>query len=581
MSYPVWDVPSSGLFIALIAVLHVFISHFAVGGGLFLVVTERKARRAGDDALLAYVRRHSRFFVLLTLVLGAITGVGIWFTIGLVHPQATSSLIQIWVWAWAIEWTFFVTEIAAAMVYYYGWDRLTPARHLAVGWIYFWSAWLSLVVINGILSFMLTPGGWLQTRGFLAGFFNPTYWPALVARTFGAIGLAGVYALFTSAWEPDAALRARIARYAGLGWVIPMAVALPLSVGWLLHAASQAGVPVAAVLGAGDASMRSLIAAIVGGGDAGQPITRFAGHVMLLAAAACLVVTLVIVALRHRVAARPLATLAMAAALVTLGGAEWVREGLRKPYVIGGYMFVTGVRLPAPPGVAIPPAVADAYDVNALTRTGVLAASPWTRPVPAGLDPVARANHEGRDVFRFACASCHSVDGYNAVRPLVQGRSVDAIDGMLRRLALPVDAAGHPTRWDAPGVRLATWRGRHMPPFVGTDAERRALATHLALLGGADAASLVPKAPEAAAEGGAAYFEANCSMCHGADGEWPMAKRPARSAAEFETMLGRLPEINEVMPPFEGTDADRRAVAEYLAGLTAGNAPASKTESSR
>src|SRR5512139_2437066 len=98
MNYPVWDVPSSGLLIALIAVLHVFISHFAVGGGLFLVVTERKARRANDAALLAYVRRHSRFFVLLTLVLGAITGVGIWFTIGLVHPAATSSLILTWVW---------------------------------------------------------------------------------------------------------------------------------------------------------------------------------------------------------------------------------------------------------------------------------------------------------------------------------------------------------------------------------------------------------------------------------------------------------------------------------------------------
>jgi len=580
MNYPVWDVPSSGLFIALIAVLHVFISHFAVGGGLFLVVTERRARRADDEALLAYVKRHSRFFVLLTLVLGAITGVGIWFTIGLVHPQATSSLIQIWVWAWAIEWTFFITEIAAAMVYYYGWDRLTPARHLAVGWIYFWSAWLSLVVINGILAFMLTPGGWLQTRGLVAGFFNPTYWPALAARTFGAIGLAGVYALFTSAWEPDAALRARIARYAGLGWVIPMAIALPLSVGWLLHAAARAGVPVAAVLGASDDSMGALLAAVLGGTDAGQPITRFAAYVMLLAAAACLVVTLVIVALRHRVGARPLATLAMVAALVTLGGAEWVREGLRKPYVIGGYMFVTGARLPAPTGARLSPALADPFDVNALARTGVLA-SPWTRPVPAGLDPVARADHEGRDVFRFACASCHSMDGYNAVRPLVRGRSLDAIDGMLRRLALPVDAAGRPSTWDAPDVRLATWRGRQMPPFVGTDAERRALATHLALLGGADPASLAATTAGAAGQDGAAYFEANCSMCHGPDGEWPMAKRPSRSADEFEALLGRLPELNEMMPPFEGTDADRRALAQHLAKLTSENAPATKTESSR
>ena len=156
MNYPVWDIPAGGLLIAAIAIVHVFVSHFAVGGGLFLVLVERRARRDNDEALLGYVRQHSRFFILLTLVFGAITGVGIWFTIGLVHPQATSSLINTFVWGWAIEWTFFVTEIAAAMVYYYGWDRLDARTHERVGWVYAVSAWLSLVVINGILSFMLT-----------------------------------------------------------------------------------------------------------------------------------------------------------------------------------------------------------------------------------------------------------------------------------------------------------------------------------------------------------------------------------------------------------------------------------------
>jgi len=84
MNYPVWDVPASGLLIAVIAILHVFVSHFAVGGGLYLVLIERKARRGGDAPLLDYARHLSRFFILLTLVFGAISGVGIWFTIGLV-----------------------------------------------------------------------------------------------------------------------------------------------------------------------------------------------------------------------------------------------------------------------------------------------------------------------------------------------------------------------------------------------------------------------------------------------------------------------------------------------------------------
>lgn len=45
MNYPVWDVPilGSGLVIALIAVFHVMISHFAVGGGLYLPMAEYRA----------------------------------------------------------------------------------------------------------------------------------------------------------------------------------------------------------------------------------------------------------------------------------------------------------------------------------------------------------------------------------------------------------------------------------------------------------------------------------------------------------------------------------------------------------
>ena len=249
MNYPLWDVPAGGLFIAAIAIIHVFVSHFAVGGGLFLVLTERRARRDHDAALLDYVRRHSRFFILVTLVFGALTGVGIWFIIGLVHPSATASLIQLFVWFWAIEWTFFIVEIAAALVYYYGWDWLSPAVHVRVGWIYAVASWMSLVVINGILTFMLTPGDWIDTGGIWDAFFNPTYWPALVARTAAAIGLAGLYALLTASWMTEGTLKRQLAQRAGMRWVLPMAIVLPLSLGWYLWAAGQAGIDVAGVFG--------------------------------------------------------------------------------------------------------------------------------------------------------------------------------------------------------------------------------------------------------------------------------------------------------------------------------------------
>lgn len=79
---------------ALVSILHVFVSHFAVGGGLFLVRTEKTALREGDAPLPDRFKLHSRFFVLATIVNEAISGVGIWFTIALINPSATSNLIH-------------------------------------------------------------------------------------------------------------------------------------------------------------------------------------------------------------------------------------------------------------------------------------------------------------------------------------------------------------------------------------------------------------------------------------------------------------------------------------------------------
>ncbi len=567
MNYPLWALPAGGLLIACVAIVHVFISHFAVGGGLFLVLAERKARRERDGLLLGFVRLHTRFFALLTLVLGAVTGVGVWFTIGLVHPAATSSLINTFVWAWAIEWTFFVVEIAAAMIYFYGWDRLDARTHMTVGWIYFWSAWLSLAAINGILAFMLTPGGWLATRSFWDGILNPTYVPGVIARTAAAMALAGVYALWTASRSADGVLKQKVAEYAIVKWITPMAVVLPVSLVWLLAAAARAGVPVAEIFGASGAGWGTALRTILRGSTTGLPIAQIAAQVLLAACLASLVLCGIVLA-RRRQYGRPLAAALMVCAFAALGAAEWVREDLRKPYVIGGYMFVNGVRLPSAAAAAQPPAgtAPDAFSVEALDRTGVLPASLWTRLPAGGAAPPGdvRALAEGAEIFRLQCSACHTVDGYLAIRPLVRNASPTTLDATIRRLA----ATEGDVSWSTAGVALRTWRNRRMPPFVGTREERRELAVYLARLGGSGSASI--SAFDAEHAGGAKFFEDNCSMCHGAEADFPFDAKGRSPAALYE-LIGRLPSINDAMPPLEATDIERRALAEYLATLTGKN----------
>ena len=150
MYYPTFDVPhiGGGSLIALVAIVHVFIAHFAVGAGIFNGVAETLARRRGDAALLRFVRDASKVLVLIPFVLGAVTGVGIWFTIAIVAPRATSMLIHNFVWGWATEWVFFFVEIAAGAVYYCGWYKRSLRHHDHAGRVYTAAVIQTLAVLH-------------------------------------------------------------------------------------------------------------------------------------------------------------------------------------------------------------------------------------------------------------------------------------------------------------------------------------------------------------------------------------------------------------------------------------------------
>jgi hypothetical protein len=67
MHYPWWYVAhlTAPMLIGIIAVVHVLVSHYAVGGGLFLAMETGYAYRQGDREYLAYLRGHARFFILI------------------------------------------------------------------------------------------------------------------------------------------------------------------------------------------------------------------------------------------------------------------------------------------------------------------------------------------------------------------------------------------------------------------------------------------------------------------------------------------------------------------------------------
>lgn len=449
MNYPFWDIPNlgSGWVIGIIAIFHVMISQFAVGGGLYLPMAERKAMKMADketaNAWLKQLMSHSKFFLTITGVYGTVSGVGIWFAIGLTHPEATSTLIHNFVFGWAIEWVFFTIELTTIAVYYYTWNRVDPKLHLTVGWVYSIASVATLIIINGILTFMLTPGDtWIAVAGtgheaskFWNAFFNPTYWPSLLLRTGVCTSLAGIWALITSSridGEKQPALKTSMVQWS-VKWLVPSFVATPFLLVWYLFM-----VP---------ASQRTLLTLGIDtiAGGTFSIVTRIA--LIIIVTSATIVAVAYYLAYRNPVdfnLSHAMSVLLLG--LIATGAGEYGREMLRKPYVIGRWMYSNGVRVPY---------------VNNFNAQGYLVHSNWVWDANGG---PTTSYSRGEAIFRGECGSCHTIGGYRAMQTLMVGRDRAGIKNFVTML--------HEYKPDSPYRRF-------MPPMVGTQQDVEDLTNYI------------------------------------------------------------------------------------------------------
>jgi len=435
MNYPFWDIPylGSGWVIGMIAIFHVMISQFAVGGGFYLPLAERKALKMTDPAAradwLKQLSSHSKFFLVLTAVFGTVSGVGIWFAIGLTHPEATSTLIHNFVFGWAMEWVFFIVELSTIAVYYYTWNRIDEKLHLKVGWVYAGASVATLIIINGILSFMLTPGNtWIGVAGtgheaskFWNAFFNPTYWPSLFLRACVCASLAGIWALITASridGDKKPALKTSMVQWS-VKWLVPSFVAMPFLMIWYYWM-----VP---------ASQRALLTLGIDTINSGtfSTVTRMA--LIIIITSATIIWVAYFLAYRNPVefnTSHAMSVLVLA--LMATAAGEYSREMLRKPYVIGRWMYSNGVRVPY---------------VSRINEQGYLANSAWV------WNGSSSSYSRGEAIFRGECGSCHTLSGYRPLRHLLEGRDRANIANFINML--------HENKADSPYRRF-------MPPMVGT-----------------------------------------------------------------------------------------------------------------
>jgi len=420
--YPVNDYGPlmPGLVMAAVAIFHVFLAQFAVGGGFLLCYFQWLAMTGRNAHARLFIDGYFKVLVMISFVLGALTGVGIWFTSIQISAATIGEMVFQFHWIWATEWSFFCLEVVAGYCFYRCHDRMTDRLRMTLLVLYTFAAWMSLFWINGILSWQLTPGAWVESRSIVDGFLNPSFWPSLFFRTVVCLTLASLAGCVVVNMIPNLerdAQTALINRAAHL--MIPM-VLMPALGAWFLY--SMPDDSRKWVLGGSPAMMLffmiSVGASVAIGGYA--VVGLWMQRLYINGATGTLLILL---------------------AFGATAGGEFVREGSRKPFSIREVVYSNGIR---------------PQNVAQLRIDGCVADDPY--PITFE-DRLPNSDVErGARVFRRQCAVCHTMEGANAIAHLTE-------------------------TWDTAQLRMNVAKLQQtkpfMPPFAGTATELESLVQYI------------------------------------------------------------------------------------------------------
>jgi len=386
--YPINDFGPlmKGLAIGGLGIVHVFLAQFAIGGGLLMCYFQWLAQARGSQLAREFTDGFFKFLVLVSFVVGAITGVGMWFTSIQVSPRTIGLMVQSFHWLWAIEWTFFCLEIASGYLFYRYGPRLPDAARMTLLVTYSIAAWFSLFWINGILAWQLTPGRWHETHNIWDGFFNPSFWPSLLFRTITSMTIAALVACVVANILPRLEREDREQLvHISARFLIPM-VLMPLLAIWYFLA-----IP---------ADSRSWVL----GGSAAMTLFFALGAGSSVLVGAYAIFGLVRQQLFINGAT---ASLLVSLAFLATAGGEFVREGVRKPFTIRHLLYSNSIK---------------EDEVKKLRERGCTTDDPY--PLQNADQYPTEQLAKGAHVFRNLCSVCHTLDAANGLVHLTGSWSV-------------------------------------------------------------------------------------------------------------------------------------------------------------
>ncbi len=436
MEFPIYEVPylGNGMTIALDAVLHVFISHgLAIGAISLIVISEYLGFRKASKDWENFAKNFLKVTIIVITGIGAVTGVGIWFITSALAPTGIGSMLRIFFWPWFIEWIIFTLEVVVLLVYYFTWDKWTGERkkqHIYLGISYIVLSVSSAFMITGILGFMLTSDGWPLDKSIMSAFFNPSFLPQLFLRASLAFALGALFSMaFLLITHNVNVFRKEALRLFGKVFIISF-TAMTVFTWWYFTV-----VPTTFKTHA--------IVSILTPRFSQQPEIFYAINALGI------FIMLLIAFSASRGSVSFSKILIIPALLFCMGFVtefERVREFIRGPYLMPGYMYANQVLLD---------------ESLFLERDSMLKNDYWYKAITDKHDNI----NQGANLFGRNCSACHTIGGINSIQDAVKGRSEDGIIVIL----------GH-THEMVP----------FMPPFSGTEQERQIMARFLYQLANGD-----------------------------------------------------------------------------------------------
>jgi hypothetical protein len=396
MDFPMFhlDWLNDRFLIAVIAILHVFINHgLAVGFIPYITWLEQKGvQNSGKDQItdLAWdnlIYKKMKVAFIITTTIGAMTGVGIWFSAALVSPASIGSLIRVFYMAWFTEWIVFVTEVVLILIYFLTWKNSNTSLkakliHIKFGWFLSIFSWITMAIIVAILGFMMDPGNWNNEKTLINGFTNPIYLPQLLFRTPTAMLVAGVFGmLLTTIFVPKGSeIRTKSIKYASK-WILAWTPLAIFGAIYYWNVMPQA--------------MKDNMAVAVGSQEFAQYYDLLKYFIVGAASLSILLATFAL--LKPKRINFAYVIIPCLFVFGFLGIFERVREFIRKPYIIGNYMYSNLLRV---------------EDYPLYKRDGILKHATYTSITEINDENKIEA---GRDVFMLTCSRCHTTQGVNSI----------------------------------------------------------------------------------------------------------------------------------------------------------------------